>query len=422
MFENLIAQPASDLLIEDLASRRLPPSILFSGPSASGKLTAALELARILSCSRNGSWTCDCNSCLRHKELAHPDLLIAGPKDCALEIRAAAAAFVSSRTQATRYLFIRSIRKLTLRFAPAINDRDDSKFAKAAPYLTDLEEFLEELSPSRPLPEDAGNLEKIVASAVSLAEKLESECLWDSTPVSQIRNAASWSRLSPSGRTKVLIVEQADRMQESARNAFLKILEEPPSNVVFILTTTRRGAIMPTILSRVRTYAFLERGSDAVSEVVTRVFRADPSGAANLTSFFYRYLPVGPEVISATAALFLDMTLKSAIDAGKRPLPGIRAALDEALSGVGASRDVSIPHMVSALNRFRPTIVWHLFLSSIAGYMRKSLVQGAADARETAVFTAWTASIRKSLDSVDVFNINPNSALELLTLELRDAL
>ena len=48
-------------------------------------------------------------------------------------------------------------------------------------------------------------------------------------------------------------------MSESVRNALLKILEEPPSDCNFILLTSKRNAILPTILSRVRTYEFKNR-------------------------------------------------------------------------------------------------------------------------------------------------------------------
>ena len=102
MFENLIAQPAAALLMDDLGASRLPPSILFSGPEASGKLTAALELARILSCAEGHAlWSCTCGSCRRHKELTHPDLLIMGPRNSILEIRAASGAFLAKKTPAT---------------------------------------------------------------------------------------------------------------------------------------------------------------------------------------------------------------------------------------------------------------------------------------------------------------------------------
>ena len=63
-------------------------------------------------------------------------------------------------------------------------------------------------------------------------------------------------------KRKVNILLDCDKMNESAQNAFLKILEEPPEDCMFILTTTNRGAVMPTILSRVRTYNFYQRDID----------------------------------------------------------------------------------------------------------------------------------------------------------------
>ncbi|HRR03582.1 MAG TPA: hypothetical protein P5286_11850, partial [Treponemataceae bacterium] len=70
MYENLLAQPASNLLVQDIRTDKLPPSILFSGESASGKLTAALETARILSClAGSAEWTCPCASCQKHRLL-----------------------------------------------------------------------------------------------------------------------------------------------------------------------------------------------------------------------------------------------------------------------------------------------------------------------------------------------------------------
>ncbi len=51
MFENLLYQDAASLLTLDIKNKTLPSSILLSGPQSSGKLTCALELARVLSCT-----------------------------------------------------------------------------------------------------------------------------------------------------------------------------------------------------------------------------------------------------------------------------------------------------------------------------------------------------------------------------------
>jgi len=426
MFENLIAQPAKNLLVDDLLSARLPPSMLFSGQGASGKLTAALELARILSCHEGTAlWTCTCSSCLRHKLLSHPDLLVAGPRDCSLEIRAAAAAFLKTRAVASRYLFIRSIRKLLMRFNPVLWDQDDSRFSKIIPYLSDLDEKLEELDPSRPLDDDAAVLEKLVTSLVDAAEKLESEYLYDSIPVNQVRNAASWAHLSPGGRKKVLVVENADRMQESARNAFLKVLEEPPSDVVFILTTKRRGAIMPTILSRVRTYAFVDRSPADQETVIARVFHDKSLPGELLSGYFNRFLPVSPEAVTAAAVLFITSVLRTAIDEGRKPLqgmPGVLAIPPTGILPVPSADNLTVAHILSLLNKCKPGSVYHLFLARIARFMRDSLRSAPVDARETAVYTRWTVLLREAIDANDVYNLSPASSLEQLRFGMKEAL
>lgn len=431
MFENLVGQGAGDLLIDDIRHNRLPPSMLFSGPAASGKLTAALELARILSCGEGTAlWTCRCGSCLRHKELTHPDVLVLGPRDCALEIRAARDAFLRKSSPATRFLFIRSVRKLILRFGEALQDQGDSKTGRMAPLLSELEERLEELAPFRPLPEDPVTLAKLADAIAVAAEKLEDDFLPDSIPVQQVRNAASWVRLSPSGKKKVLVVENADRMQEGARNAFLKVLEEPPDNAVFILTTTRRSAVMPTILSRVRTYAFVDRPASAQEEVISRVFHDVPKSGELLEAYFNRFLPVSPEAIDSASRSFLDSVLADAIDMGRKPLPALRATLDarsdvmppgaEAMTRVAPSP--TIAQLVSSLNKCKPPVVYRLFLARVTGFMRSALRSDGIDAREVAVYSRWTDAVRVALDASVIYNIGAQAALERLAEEMKAAL
>ena len=58
------------------------------------------------------------------------------------------------------------------------------------------------------------------------------------------------------GRYKVFIIDEVHMLSASAFNAFLKTLEEPPSYVIFILATTEKHKILPTILSRCQVYDF----------------------------------------------------------------------------------------------------------------------------------------------------------------------
>lgn len=75
--------------------------------------------------------------------------------------------------------------------------------------------------------------------------------------VDDIRALTEQVRIPPQiGRYSVYIIDEAHMLSASAFNAFLKTLEEPPAHAVFILATTEKHKILPTILSRCQTYDF----------------------------------------------------------------------------------------------------------------------------------------------------------------------
>ncbi len=422
MFENLLAQPVSSLLIQDITNGKLPPSILFSGESASGKLTCALELARILSCLEgSASWTCSCSSCQKHRLLLHPDLLLAGARDCLPEIRSASQAFLRNRQPAARFLFIRSIRKLILRFDQPLYQGDETRYTRALASLERLSEDLEEFEQVTvgEAEADTAVVEKKITSLVSEAEKLETSAMYESIPVSMIRCISSWSHLAPYGKKKVVIIEQADRMQDSARNAFLKILEEPPRDVVFILTTSRRGAMLPTILSRVRTYGFIHRSVEVQQSVISRVFHDVPQNGETLDRYFSRFLPVSPESITNSAASFLQMVTRDAVAEGKEVPSGLESM--QAGNEMPVSVE-TISELVHGLNKCKPDSIWRKFLVSITDHLSLLLRDVSMTSRDAVVFTRWNTGIREALSEVDTYNISPAAALEKLSVEMRNAL
>ena len=67
------------------------------------------------------------------------------------------------------------------------------------------------------------------------------------------------------GRYSVYIIDEVDMLSQSAFNAFLKTLEEPPAHAIFILATTEKHKIIPTILSRCQTFDFNRIG---ISDIV----------------------------------------------------------------------------------------------------------------------------------------------------------
>ena len=75
--------------------------------------------------------------------------------------------------------------------------------------------------------------------------------------VEDIRELCKQVLIPPqTGRYKVFIIDEVHMLSSSAFNAFLKTLEEPPSYVIFILCTTEKHKILPTILSRCQVYDF----------------------------------------------------------------------------------------------------------------------------------------------------------------------
>lgn len=75
--------------------------------------------------------------------------------------------------------------------------------------------------------------------------------------VDDIRNLIEQVRFAPqSGKYKIYIIDEVHMLSSAAFNAFLKTLEEPPSYAIFILATTEKHKIIPTILSRCQIYDF----------------------------------------------------------------------------------------------------------------------------------------------------------------------
>ena len=75
--------------------------------------------------------------------------------------------------------------------------------------------------------------------------------------VEDIRSLIEQVRMPPQvGRYKVFIIDEVHMLSTAAFNAFLKTLEEPPAHAIFILATTEKHKILPTILSRCQIYDF----------------------------------------------------------------------------------------------------------------------------------------------------------------------
>ncbi|HYQ56986.1 MAG TPA: DNA polymerase III subunit gamma/tau [Draconibacterium sp.] len=94
--------------------------------------------------------------------------------------------------------------------------------------------------------------------------------------VDDIRNLTDQVRVPPQmGKYSVYIIDEVHMLSSQAFNAFLKTLEEPPKHAIFILATTEKHKIIPTILSRCQIFDFNRIGVADISEHLEYVAKSE---------------------------------------------------------------------------------------------------------------------------------------------------
>ena len=94
--------------------------------------------------------------------------------------------------------------------------------------------------------------------------------------VEDIRSLTDQVRIPPqNGMFKVYIIDEVHMLSQSAFNAFLKTLEEPPSHAKFILATTEKHKIIPTILSRCQTFDFKRINIESIIEKLVEISKIE---------------------------------------------------------------------------------------------------------------------------------------------------
>ena len=443
MFENVLGQDATDRLIAGIKEGTLAPAMLFCGPPASGKGTAALELGRVISCEKEGeraAWNCLCPACVRHRSLSHPDMLCLGWRPFCVEISASAGAFLREKpvsgeakngrenAYSPAYMFfVRSVRKLLARFNPVLWE-DDPKAGKVSSLALSLEEGLDELEQAQ----NGGighSPEKLSAEILKSAWKLEAEAVSENIPIAHLRRAAWWSRFAPAGRGKILIIENSERMQEEGRNSLLKLLEEPPENLTIVLTSPRPGSLLPTMLSRLRPYRFMARSEAVENEVIRRVFRDEKQGIG-IGEYLDSFLPVSMQTLEGLADCFAaSAAYKAALLSKKRGVPAAEEAVllgkycapKAEAAGFGRPRAGSgeaAALVLEKAEKFEMRSLFSRFLHSLLDEVSASLRGDPSFLPRDAYLELWKKSTGWAENAVGVYNLRPAQVLEKLFTDL----
>lgn len=206
-FSNVVGQAeVKQLLHRMLDENRVPHALLFAGPEGCGKLPMALALATRLLCQHptpEGEPCGQCTACKMTAKLAHPDLQMVFPV-----------------------------------FKPA---------GQSSPGVSDmyLKPWREQLREQPYFSRQTWNGRIGVANQQLLINVAEANNI-----ISRL------SVVSSQGGYRVIVIWLAEMMNQEAANKLLKILEEPPSQTVFILTADRPERLLPTILSRTQRIDF----------------------------------------------------------------------------------------------------------------------------------------------------------------------
>jgi DNA polymerase III subunit delta' len=197
LFSEIIGQQAAkDRLLRSVSDGRISHAQLFLGPQGSGSLALAVAYAQFISCTnRQPSDSCGtCSSCVKYNKLIHPDLHFVYPVALSKDVR------VST--------------DVAVKWRETFLDN---------PYIT-LYNWFENL--------DAENKQAVIGveESAEILRKL--------------------SLTTYEAEYKIMIIWQAEKMNQSSANKLLKILEEPPDKTLFLLVCENEDQLLRTIVSR----------------------------------------------------------------------------------------------------------------------------------------------------------------------------
>jgi len=204
MWDRVIDQQrVIDTIQRSLDQERVAHAYLFHGPDGVGKRAVALAMARALECRNGTAVPCeDCTDCRKTRRMVHPDVHVLFPypkgtdeEDVAERIQ---------RLGENPYAAVDFVRR------PSLSDPSETSNKQVMYHIQRVQDDL--LRPMSFRPSE--------------------------------------------GPYKVAMITDAELMNESAANGFLKLLEEPPPQTVFLLTSSRPEQLLPTIISRCQRLRF----------------------------------------------------------------------------------------------------------------------------------------------------------------------
>jgi DNA polymerase-3 subunit gamma/tau len=220
-------------------------------------------------------------------------------------------------------------------------------------------------------------------------------------------------------------------MRDEAKNSLLKLLEEPPSAVNIILTSQRREAIMPTILSRLRPYRFLKRSAEGEMKIIRKIFHNNEIANTDVASYLESFCAGNNEKLYPLSAWFLVSIARisaSSLKKKGKEIPRIINAMGEryaqTANEAGFERSVKPSEIVKTIIEKSGGFEEDSFsrFLKICLDMTGDVIRKGNDPDFIVFGVIFAKYIAKAETAVNTLNINTTLALEQLLFNLRKAI
>lgn len=310
MYKNLFGQESiTDILQNEISYN--PPSLahsmIFYGSRYTGRLSAALETARLLNCTKEKSDDCNCLNCTAIRDLTFNGLIVLSRRNYYYEITETLSCYRREKLPHLRDKLYRAIR---LSFAPlqdfiientVIPDSDKKQLQSLGNKIADFIDKPEYTST------ELEEIEKCASFFLTLYKN-------KNIPVNTFRNMLNWSYMTMPEGKKVVIIDDVDQLEQSSENVLLKRLEEPSDDLYFILLAENSNRVIQTIRSRCRAYYFKNLPLEAKNAVLRDVYlQSDPDSYSSLYEYFHQKDPVLPKNLQPKIDKLINLTFQKNI-------------------------------------------------------------------------------------------------------------
>lgn len=252
--------------------------------------------------------------------------------------------------------------------------------------------------------------------------------------VDDIRNLTDQVRFAPQvGKYKIYIIDEVHMLSSAAFNAFLKTLEEPPEHAIFILATTEKHKIIPTILSRCQIYDFKRIQIEDIQAHLKKI--ADKEGIKYEDDALFLIAQKADGALRDALSIFDRMVTFSQKNITVEKSAEVLNILDydQYLKIVDSAKESKIPEVLTTFNDivkkgFDP----HIFIAGLGSHFRDlmmaknestlALIEVGEKTREKYKEQSKSWSAQELIDAVEICNhadINyKNSKNPRLTVEI----